>query len=92
MEAYVSFNTAKLLKENGFKECNRPTLQLAVVWLREKGYHIETFYSIKYDYWVRSIKKTRGIGNGCVWSLGGFDTKEEAIREAIEYALFLVIR
>ena len=71
-EDFVSFETAKLLKEKGFDvNCythyssdgqnvyynyqtpsdgiNMPTLQMAIKWLRKKGFHIFVPLEIDYD-------------------------------------------
>ena len=63
-EDYCSFEVAKLLKEKGFDykgfdyidfegeviRQDRPTHQMAMKWLREKGFHINA--PISYDYSV----------------------------------------
>ena len=83
-EDYVSFETAKLLKEKGFNECcygyyykpkhlshntfditnseleedscSAPTLQMALKWLRKKGFHIFVPLEIDYDEDERGAK------------------------------------
>lgn len=108
-EAYVHFETAKLLKEKGFDwgtqyvytedgaGCTPPkigkwkaksnipmvTHQMACAWLRKKGYHIAVIYQSKFKTWERIIQASTGVN----WSLGGFDSHDEAVEETIKYVL-----
>ena len=106
-EDYVSFETAKLLKEKGFDEpciyvyrhdgsediwdadkediaCQKPTLQMAMKWLREK-----------HNIFVRIIQSHIDTCTYEIyWNHGDFrqprtyyDTYEEACEIAIKYCL-----
>lgn len=126
IEDYVSFETAKLLKEKGFDWCtyayyedednpnislhaskainwnktefiSKPTIQMAMKWLREKHHlHIEiriTNHSIsmvnviKY-YWVMCSTETgRWCDESTVYNVRAFDKSEEAEEDAIRIAL-----
>ena len=116
-EDYVSFETAKLLKEKGFDDftCHsyfykngdieeetryegdfgRPTLQMAVKWLRkEHNLAISTSFTI--DGWRSYVSQIKldsegfivdvidGIDDG---NIPNCDTYEEACEEAIKYCL-----
>ena len=95
-EDYVSFETAKLLKEKGFDEkvisfytpgdIPRPTLQMAMKWLRKThNFHI----------WVEPNHDKEGLYNAHVkvgwwsnnWAGVGYNTHEKACEEAILYCL-----
>ena len=101
-EDYVSFDTAKLLKEKGFGQLTyacygyravdddimRPTLQMAMKWLREahKLYIVvrpyvteEGFFSL-FD--VKSVKEKGIVVN--IRTKTGFTTYEEACESAIK--------
>ena len=60
-----------------------PTLQMACAWLRRKGYHIAVLYRCKYKSWERIIQSSTGVE----WSIGGFSRHDEAVEEALTYAL-----
>lgn len=98
-EDYVSFETAKLLKEKGFREhcttayfpkktptvrIERPTLQMAMKWLREMH---------KIDIWVECHNSNRRY-KGYIHSeqrgdeaLFYEDSYEQACEAAIKYCL-----
>ena len=116
-EDYVSFGTAKLLKEKGFDEkcyanyssngvalhfnyqtpsdgISCPTLQMAMKWLREvhkliispKYDEAEDEKELLYSMWffdILPISKTLPV----VEHNQGYDTYEQAVEEAIKYAL-----
>ena len=111
-EDYVSFETAKLLKEKGFDESTlwfyvgdgtkykahkalnedwyrRPTLQMAMKWLREvHNISVEPLvdFGSGDEYWwtadVGYIKK-----DGLIDELCGYNSYEEAAEAAIKYCL-----
>ena len=116
-EDYVSFETAKLLKEKGFKELTyacftnggddiygyravgddimRPTLQMAMKWLREK-YHY--YIQVMLDSWTCGghsgyyvvIQKTDSDFDMMLQDAVDevfYQTYEEACEEAIRYCL-----
>ena len=110
-EDYVSFETAKLLKEKGFDEeciyvyrhdgsediwdadkediaCQKPTLQMAMKWLRKKyNIHIEPRYfptpNIYRYVIIHSPLTIENINSHPQY----FNTHEEACEEAIKYCL-----
>lgn len=99
-EDYVSFETAKLLKEKGFdEECQQyygdykypcPTLQLVMKWLREvHSYNIEIdtlgMMELNNLSW-RSAVIYLVNENEC-YCEHGFDSYEEACEAAIRYTL-----
>lgn len=120
-ENYVSFETAKLLKEKGFPEgyqhtnyfmdengnqatCTifgdigknittipRPTLQMAMAWLREvhKLYVVVRPYVTEEEFFslfdVKSVKEKGTVVN--LRTKTGFTTYEEACEAAIKYCL-----
>ncbi len=114
-EDYVSFETAKLLKEKGFEgrmhtfyteegtemesaymvpnnffPIYRPTLQMAMKWLREKhNLHISVL--ITYQYFPRKyevhIMHTEKYEDIVVNPGTNFNTNEEACESAIRYTL-----
>ena len=129
-EDYVSFETAKLLKEKGFDEpCyaywhedeNRliisqsmhaiqnitnpcffgpaaPTIQMAMKWLRKKGFHIFVPLEIDYDEDERGDKwyhdaayypEIRRISDGKIMYDDGslYAEPEQAMEVAIKYCL-----
>ncbi len=111
-EDYVSFETAKLLKEKGFDwncEAKRfypeskngvyaPTLQTAIKWLREKGFHIFVPMEIDYDEDERGTKwyhdatyypEIRRVSDGKIMYDDGrlYAKPEHAYEVAIRYCL-----
>lgn len=132
-EDYVSFETAKLLKEKGFDaeldtyyspegelktfcpndlksyltnngtetwwwKCVAPTLQKAMKWLREKGFHIFVPLEIDYDEDERGDKwyhnatyypEIRRVSDGKIMYDDGalYATPEQAYEVAIRYCL-----
>ena len=129
-EDYVSFETAKLLKEKGFSErtapfykgdgtfCSRvgnvyqpfdwnhdkfvfysaPTLQMAMKWLREKGFHIFVPIEIDYDENERGDRwyhqpayypEIRRADDGKIMCDDGslYATPEQACEAGIKYCL-----
>lgn len=123
-EDYVSFETAKLLKEKGFdEECSsafyktgrivdgydsefsynyydRPTLQIARKWLREKhNLHIEIritndsmsdMINVVRYYWVMlstETGKAKWCDESTVYTVKLFNKSEEAEEDAIRRAL-----
>ena len=111
-EDYVSFETAKLLKEKGFnavcrtayetitnehevEQCSpsswgelnqvkRPTLQMAMKWLREvhKLYMYTAFAGMEEVWFSRIYNKDKHLKD-----LDDFNTYEEACEAAIKYCL-----
>jgi hypothetical protein len=90
-EDYVSFEIAKLLKEKGFDEkvisfyppgdIQRPTLQMAMKWLREvHNINLNIIFIKRFDkgYWNK----------GC-WTFNNIEYKsyEQACETAIKYCL-----
>jgi len=130
-EDYVSFETAKLLKEKGFdtecdhlyangrilsansicnwnrgetifanykNECSAPTLQMAMKWLRKKGFHIFVPMEIDYDEDERGDKwyhdatycpEIRRVSDGKIMYDDGslYAEPEQAYEVAIKYCL-----
>lgn len=119
-EDYVSYETAKLLKEKGFDgicrtayetitnehaveqssisewgklgQVKRPTLQMAMKWLRKKysleiyPYHNNpTIYNSK--WWFEIIKYPNSVAEYESGKDDEFDTYEEACEAAIKYCL-----
>lgn len=103
-EDYVSFETAKLLKEKGFNErvisfyhpgdIQRPTLQMAMKWLRKKHNQNITVKAhnnvarLKTIYYaeVQNLSEPAEKGfcvNGCTFK----DTYEEAVEYTIRFCL-----
>ena len=115
-EDYISFETAKLLKEKGFmegtiikffasgynskgnildirdtelKDYPRPTLQMAMKWLRERHkIHIAVEITDCFDYyWICYVLHT-SKSIACDPDEGDyFKTYEEACEDAIKYCL-----
>jgi len=69
------------------KVYSAPTHQMAMAWLRKKGYHIYTVYDTTHKYWHRHIQASTGV----VWSLGGLASHDEAVETALKYALECLI-
>ena len=114
-EDYVSFETAKLLKEKGFDEeciyvyrhdgsediwdtdkedieCQKPTLQMAMKWLRKKKVVIIPVpYSFTLDdevyQWVYSIWCGDNLEIDADFEDDLFDSYEDACEDAMKYAL-----
>lgn len=117
-EDYVSFETAKLLKEKGFDEptlwfyvgdgtklyahktagddwWRRPTLQMAMKWLREvHNLHCAVDYDFVLGWYcqITSLKETveydyEEMKHYHPDKDNGFSTPEEACEEAIKYCL-----
>ena len=108
-EDYVSFETAKLLKEKGFDvNCythyssdgqnvyynyqtpsdgiNRPTLQMAMKWLREvHNFHIRIDRASK--YWNYTIRKLKLFGTNDLSYNVDFNTYEKACEAAVKHCL-----
>jgi len=76
-EERVSWNTSYS------KDCAAPTHQMAMAWLRDKGYHIYTFMR-KDNIWVYEVQS---LNEDWTFSLGGFSSHDEAVEEGIKYAL-----
>lgn len=99
-EEYVSFETAKLLKDKGFDEIcshfyrfdskelyNSPTQQMAMRWLREiKHIHIAIEPYAGYETHSCFIWKN-GMRINLQKSFHTFKTYEEACEEAIKFSL-----
>ena len=110
-EDYVSFETAKLLKEKGFDECTissydkngglkdmlrpflesegdvrRPTLQMAMKWLREVHHLLITPFSSSQESWMFRITKPRQRLEDGVYG-EDYETREQACEAAIKYCL-----
>lgn len=104
-EDYVSFETAKLLKEKGFDErvisfyhpgdIQRPTLQMAMKWLREVHHY---YIQVMLDSWVREgrlgyyvvLQRTDNDYEMMLQDAldeGFYKTYEEACESAIKYCL-----
>ena len=120
-EDYVSFETAKLLKEKGFDECtelcfvgeewegstpltnsqlpdgrySRPTLQMAMKWLREVHkihISIEIGFDVdnhQYYFFIPSVCRFSDKSGEYENPFGEkeFDTYEQACESAIKYCL-----
>ena len=94
-EDYVSFEVAKLLKEKGFigYEYLRPTLSIAMKWLREvHNYDISICldsYVEPYDnqYYIVIRRRKDKYENVSPCEQAYFDTYEEAAEAAIKYCL-----
>ena len=74
-------------KHPDWQDCDAyyiPTQAQAMKWLREKGYNIYVDYNTKFGLWYRHIQE---LSTNVVWSLGGFDTYEEAVEAAIRWSL-----
>lgn len=87
IEGYIKMSNADFAA-NDEDSCSAPTHQLACAWLRGKGYHIYVDYNTKYNCWHRHIQET---STGIVWSLGGLKSHDDAIENAIKYALEVLI-
>ena len=113
-EDYVSFETAKLLKEKGFDECTllsydkngnnkdalrpflesegdvrKPTLQMAMKWLREK-YCLEIYpYHTNLEkvpcWWFEIIRFPSSVDE--YETAKEYNTYEEACEAAVKYCL-----
>ena len=97
-EDYVSFETARLLKENGFdEECQQyygdykypcPTLQMAMKWLRKKyNIHIEPRYFPTPNIYRYVIIHTPVTFKNIDSHPQYFNTYEEACEDGIKYCL-----
>lgn len=96
IEDYCSLDTVKLLKEKGFigYEYLRPTLSIAMKWLREvHGIHI-SITPLSFEdgiFWMYKIIKLWSDNNCSELhrsdSRVGFNTYEEACESAIKYCL-----
>jgi hypothetical protein len=96
-EDYVSFETAKLLKEKGFSEkvisfyppgdIQRPTLQMAMKWLREvHKIFIHIAILNEPSCWLVDIQDIKN--NGTIYPVEkGFPNYEEACEGAIKCCL-----
>lgn len=103
-ESYVSFDTARMLKEAGFDvpcrggyHVNRfryeaPTQALAARWLREvHNIMIVPFfddYMEKWYYVIDGVKKQSGIK--CVQSASDYDDYETALEAGLQEAIKLI--
>ena len=102
-EDYVSFETAKLLKDNGFDEkvvsfyppgnIQRPTLQMAMKWLREWYYlyiilDFERPNCIEYKIYEFDDEELKR----CLLHYDYEESYEEAYEEAIKYCLENLIK
>ena len=106
-EDYISFETAKLLKEKGFDEptlwfyvgdgtkytahktigndwWRRPTLQMAMKWLREV-HNIALNVCYLVGMWSYSVYRTDVSSSG--FNSEDFDTYEEACEAGIKFCL-----
>lgn len=110
-EDYVSFETAKLLKEKGFDELtyacfssdgkedyygyrargndiNRPTLQMAMKWLREVHKIFICFLFLEeidmYGFTIEDISSKKYLATS---KKDGHSTYEQACEAAIKYCL-----
>lgn len=115
-EQYVSFDTAKMLKEAGFdvpcdkwygeegffmsgkrKSCKCPTQQLAARWLREvHGIVVDVVFEPPkrgkdWRYFIGNMDNMAWVGD-FVPSDGRYDTYEEAMEDALQEALRLIIK
>ena len=123
-EDYISFKTARLLKEKGFDEdcwswyededyavesnddygyqsntdhiskyfiCSRPTLQMAMKWLREKHrleiYPFHEAFQECNNWWYRIEKHTKGCNMSKFESDSIYLSYEQACEAAIKYCL-----
>ncbi len=117
-ENYVSFETAKLLKEKGFDEeciyvyrydgsediwdadkeditCQKPTLQMAMKWLREV-HNLAIIPFIMINGWRSRVSRIKMNSDGFIVdviagidnsNIPDCDTYEEACEAAINYCL-----
>lgn len=112
-EDYVSFETAKLLKEKGFEgrmhtfyteegtdiessyvvpsnffPIYRPTLQMAMKWLRETfEIHCQIDCPIAASNWRYGIRDLNQDEWVTLRDMGDYETYEEAAEEAVKYCL-----
>ena len=94
-EDYVSFETAKLLKEKGFDEkvisfyppgdIQRPTLQMAMKWIRVKGYQIIVKHTDDNGYFANIL--TMDNAHPVNKLFDGYNSYEQACEAAIKYCL-----
>ena len=100
---YVANEPQEGLVVGGFGEnqfyINAPTLQMAMKWLREKGFHINA--SISYDYsedadgnivdkwtfWLFEIFSSFGGDIIYTEEVNEYDSYEEAVEAALRYSL-----
>lgn len=98
-EDYVSYEVAKLLKEKGAfsdidlhwkynangKKDYRISHQMAMKWLREKGYHIVVFTdSPKYEVKIQDLNDGSFNVSDITHT---YNTYEEAVEAALKYVL-----
>lgn len=70
---------------NKHDETSRPTLQMAMKWLREKGYHIVVFTdSPRYEVKIQDLNDGSFNVSDITHT---YDTYEEAVEAAIKYSL-----
>ena len=113
-EDYVTYDTAKLLKEKGFdgicgtayeiitnehaveqssisewgklSQVKRPTLQMAMKWLREEHAIIIELHHQHRKEWYAIISSENPLGIG-VYTTSTFNTYEQACEAGIRYCL-----
>lgn len=103
-EQFVLFETAKMLKEAGFKancafilddnqeRLYRPTQALAERWLREvHGMHIEIYHRVTgYGYFITKIETNELLAIPTRGDETQFDIYEEAFENALRKAIKLI--
>ena len=104
-ESYVSFDTAKLLKEAGFEsECGfivvddgrklyRPTQSLAAWWLREEHhYAVCVWFSKDHDKWSYAYGDIENMMFDEEYSISDFiyDSYEQALEAGLQKAIKLI--
>lgn len=106
-ESYVSFETAKLLKEAGFKancafilddnqeRLYRPTQALAAKWLREvHHYAVCVWFSKDHEKWFYAHGDMQNIAFDTDYEISEYeyDTYEAALEAGLQEALKLIIK
>lgn len=97
-EQFISFETAKMLKDVGFEEIILPTQALAAKWIREvHGLHIFCFqtnlpyteHPTKSWEWGYEIDPIDDLNNDMRFDMG-YSTYEEAMEEGLKRALGMI--
>ena len=78
----VDYTDIPLNYNDNNSSCSRPTHQMAMAWLRKKGYHIYTFNLD--PFWIYEIQS---LTKDWTFSFGGFENHDAAIEAAIKYCL-----
>ena len=104
-ESYVSFDTAKMLKEAGFEaECGfivdddgrklyRPTQALAARWLREvHHYAVCVWYSAEHEKWFYAHGDMDNMAFDTDYNISDFiyDSYEQALEAGLREAVKLI--